>query len=245
MPAGEVYAAVESPRGELGCYLVSDGTNKPYRLHVRAPSFVNLQSLPALLAAVSSPTPSPSSPRSTPCWGRSTADGADGLSADSLAKAEAIVACYPQRRSALIPLCHLAQAQEGYLTEEAMEDIGELVGSRRPRCGEQRASTTCCTPSRSGATCSPSARTSPACWPEPTSCSSTPSSASASGSGQTTHDGLFTLEEAECLAGCDNALCVQVNHRFFGPIDEAAFDRLVDDLARRPARRRPFRPTAC
>jgi NADH-quinone oxidoreductase subunit D len=48
-PEGEVYVAVESPRGELGCYLVSDGTNKPYRLHVRAPSFVNLQSVPALL----------------------------------------------------------------------------------------------------------------------------------------------------------------------------------------------------
>jgi NADH-quinone oxidoreductase subunit D len=48
-PEGEVYVAVESPRGELGCYLVSDGTNKPYRMHVRAPSFHNLQSLPALL----------------------------------------------------------------------------------------------------------------------------------------------------------------------------------------------------
>jgi NADH-quinone oxidoreductase subunit D len=49
VPAGEVYTAVESPRGELGCYLVSDGTSKPQRLHVRAPSFVNLQSLPAML----------------------------------------------------------------------------------------------------------------------------------------------------------------------------------------------------
>jgi len=48
-PEGEVYVAVESPRGELGCYAVSDGSNKPYRLHVRAPSFVNLQSVPALL----------------------------------------------------------------------------------------------------------------------------------------------------------------------------------------------------
>ncbi len=48
-PEGEVYVAVESPRGELGCYMVSDGSNKPYRMHVRAPSFVNLQSLPALL----------------------------------------------------------------------------------------------------------------------------------------------------------------------------------------------------
>jgi NADH-quinone oxidoreductase subunit D len=48
-PEGEVYVSVESPRGELGCYMVSDGTNKPYRMHMRAPSFVNLQSVPALL----------------------------------------------------------------------------------------------------------------------------------------------------------------------------------------------------
>ena len=48
-PAGEVYVAVESPRGELGCYMVSNGSNKPYRMHVRGPSFVNLQSVPALL----------------------------------------------------------------------------------------------------------------------------------------------------------------------------------------------------
>ena len=49
VPEGEVYVSVESPRGELGCYLVSDGSNKPYRMHVRAPSFVNLQSLPVML----------------------------------------------------------------------------------------------------------------------------------------------------------------------------------------------------
>jgi len=48
-PPGEAYAAVESPRGELGVYLVSDGTSKPYRVHVRAPSFVNLQTLPHLM----------------------------------------------------------------------------------------------------------------------------------------------------------------------------------------------------
>jgi NADH-quinone oxidoreductase subunit D len=49
VPEGEVYVAVESPRGELGCYLVSDGSAKPYRLHIRAPSFVNLQTLPPML----------------------------------------------------------------------------------------------------------------------------------------------------------------------------------------------------
>jgi len=49
VPAGEVYFPVESPRGELGFYIVSDGGPKPYRLHVRAPSFANLQALPKLV----------------------------------------------------------------------------------------------------------------------------------------------------------------------------------------------------
>jgi NADH-quinone oxidoreductase subunit D len=47
-PRGEVYQSVESPRGELGVFMASDGSAKPYRVHFRAPSFVNLQSLPAL-----------------------------------------------------------------------------------------------------------------------------------------------------------------------------------------------------
>jgi len=49
VPEGEVYVAIESPRGELGCYLVSDGSAKPLRMHIRAPSFVNLQTLPHLM----------------------------------------------------------------------------------------------------------------------------------------------------------------------------------------------------
>ncbi len=49
VPEGEVYTAIESPRGELGCYLVSDGGSKPYRMHIRGPSFVNLQGLPLMM----------------------------------------------------------------------------------------------------------------------------------------------------------------------------------------------------
>ena len=48
-PRGRGLRGDRIPRGELGCYLVSDGTSKPYRLHIRAPSFVNLQALPLLL----------------------------------------------------------------------------------------------------------------------------------------------------------------------------------------------------
>ena len=49
VPEGEVYVAIESPRGELGCYLVSDGGPKPFRMHIRGPSFVNLQALPLMM----------------------------------------------------------------------------------------------------------------------------------------------------------------------------------------------------
>ncbi len=45
VPAGEVYAAVEAPKGEFGVYMVSDGTNKPYRAKLRAPGFLHLQSI--------------------------------------------------------------------------------------------------------------------------------------------------------------------------------------------------------
>ena len=45
VPAGETYAAVEAPKGEFGCYLVSDGANKPFRVHLRAPGFAHLSSM--------------------------------------------------------------------------------------------------------------------------------------------------------------------------------------------------------
>ncbi|MFL6118990.1 MAG: NADH dehydrogenase subunit D, partial [Actinophytocola sp.] len=48
VPPGQVYSPVESPRGELGYHLVSDGGTRPMRVHVRDPSFVNLQSMPAM-----------------------------------------------------------------------------------------------------------------------------------------------------------------------------------------------------
>ena len=153
-----------------------------------------------------------------------------GFSSELRAKAEAVVACYPQRRSALLPLCHMAQGQDGWLTPEAMGDIAELVG---------------CTPAevRGTATFYDMLHTEPVGRHVVTVCTNIAcmlagayevldhaESSLGISVGQTTADGEFTLEEAECLAGCDLAPCVQVNHRFFGPLDPEGFDWLADEL---------------
>ena len=74
VPAGEVYAAVEAPKGEFGVYLVSDGSNKPYKCKIRAPGFAHLQAMDFLCRATCWPTCRRSSARSISCSGRSTAD---------------------------------------------------------------------------------------------------------------------------------------------------------------------------
>jgi NADH-quinone oxidoreductase subunit D len=48
VPEGEAYAAVEAPKGEFGCYLISDGANKPYRVKIRAPGFPHLAAMEEL-----------------------------------------------------------------------------------------------------------------------------------------------------------------------------------------------------
>ncbi|MHB1987578.1 MAG: NADH-quinone oxidoreductase subunit NuoE family protein [Acidimicrobiales bacterium] len=153
------------------------------------------------------------------------------LSAEARASAERVLGLYPAPRSALIPLCHIAQAEEGYLTEEAMEEIAEL-------CGISPAEV------RGTASFYDMFATEPVGKYVFAVCTNIACMLAGAyevlghaeerlgiHAGQTTADGQFTLEEAECLAGCDQAVCVQVNHRFFGPIDQGGFDRLVEDLS--------------
>jgi NADH-quinone oxidoreductase subunit D len=75
VPAGETYAAIEAPKGEFGCYLVSDGANKPFRVHLRAPGFAHLSGFDEWCAATCWPMRSRSSAPWTWCSGRWTADG--------------------------------------------------------------------------------------------------------------------------------------------------------------------------
>ncbi len=152
------------------------------------------------------------------------------LSADVVARARQLIALYPEPRSALIPLCHLAQEQDGWLTPEAMRDIAGLVGVTP---GEVLGTASFYDMLHTGpvGTYVVSVCTNIACLLGGAAELLEHAEASLGiGCGGTTPDGTVTLEEAECLADCDRAPCVQVNHRYVGAQTPDSFDRLIGEL---------------
>ena len=152
------------------------------------------------------------------------------LTAETRQRAEDLVALYPEPRSALIPLCHLAQEQDGWLRQEAMSEIGEL-------CGVTAAEV------RGTASFYDMLFTEPVGKYLVAVCTNIAcllggalellehaESKLGVRAGGTTSDGVFTLHEAECLADCDKTVCVQVNHRYVGAQSPESFDALLDDL---------------
>ncbi len=159
------------------------------------------------------------------------------LHADIRQRAEELVALYPERRSALIPLCHLAQEQDGWLRPEAISEIGEL-------CGVTAAEV------RGTATFYDMLHTEPVGRYVVSLCTNIAcllggalellehaQSTLGVRAGGTSIDGVFTLEEAECLADCDRTPCVQVNHRFMGAQTPESFDALARGPAGRASQR--------
>jgi NADH-quinone oxidoreductase E subunit len=152
------------------------------------------------------------------------------LNATIRQRADELVALYPERRSALIPLCHLAQEQDGWLTPEAISEIGEI-------CGVTAAEV------KGTASFYDMLHTEPVGKYVVAVCTNIAcllggalellehaESTLGVRAGGTTPDGVFTLHEAECLADCDRTVCVQVNHRYVGAQSPETFDALVDDL---------------
>jgi NADH-quinone oxidoreductase E subunit len=152
------------------------------------------------------------------------------LTTDVRGRAEQLVALYPEPRSALIPLCHLAQEQDGWLRPEAVSEIAEL-------CGVTAAEV------QGTATFYDMLHTEPVGTYVVSVCTNIAcmlngalellehaESSLGIRHGGTTPDGVFTLEESECLADCDRTPCVQVNHRYMGAQTPESFDALVADL---------------
>jgi NADH-quinone oxidoreductase subunit E len=152
------------------------------------------------------------------------------LHADVRIRAEELVALYPEPRSALIPLCHLAQEQDGWLRPEALSELAELCGVT---AAEVRGTATFYDMlfTEPVGTYVVSVCTNIACLLGG-ALSLLAKAVSRMGvrAGGTTPDGTFTLEEAECLADCDRVPCVQVNHRYVGAQTPESFDSLVEDL---------------
>ena len=152
------------------------------------------------------------------------------LSEDNLRLAKEIIGRYPRPRSAMIPLLHLAQEQDGYVTNDAMVHIGELVGATSAEvygtasfyemfkfepvgkyliniCGTMSCALMGAEELMHHAEKALGVRI-----------------------GGTTKDGMFTLERAECQAACTEAPCLQVNYRYRLRVTSADFDGLIADI---------------
>jgi NADH-quinone oxidoreductase subunit E len=144
--------------------------------------------------------------------------------------AKEIIGRYPKRRSATIPLLHLAQQQDGYVTDEAIKHIGELVGATSAEI-------------LGTATFYEMFKFEPVGKYLINICGTL--SCALLGAeelmhhaeqqlgikaGSTTPDGLFTLEHAECQAACTEAPCLQVNYRHRYRVTSGDLDVLIDDL---------------
>jgi NADH-quinone oxidoreductase E subunit len=145
-------------------------------------------------------------------------------------QARSLVALYPEPRSALIPLCHLAQEQDGWLRPEAIRDIADLLGVTAAEV-QGTASFYDMLHLEPVGTYVVAVCTNIACLlGGALELLEHAESSLGVRAGGTTPDGLFTLEESECLADCDRTPCVQVNHRYVGGQTAQSFDRLVTDL---------------
>jgi len=158
------------------------------------------------------------------------ATGSRHLSQEIVTRARELMELYPHRRSALIPICHLAQEQDGWLRPEAIDEIAALVGlSPAEVLGT--------------ATFYDMLHTEPVGAYVISVCTNIACMLRGAyelldhvehtlgvRSGATTTDGMFTLEETECIADCGRAPCLAVNHRFVGDVTPESFDSLVGAL---------------
>ncbi|HVM54475.1 MAG TPA: NAD(P)H-dependent oxidoreductase subunit E [Acidimicrobiales bacterium] len=152
------------------------------------------------------------------------------LSPQNVELARQIIGRYPRPRSALIPLLHVAQEQDGWVTDEAMDHIAELLGLtaaevlgtcsfyemfRREPVGKYLVNIC------NGISCMLLGSEALIEHAEETL---------GVKAGATTDDGLITLQAVECIAACDGAPCLAVNYRYVNDVSHVGFDELVAEL---------------
>ena len=132
VPEGEVYVGIESPRGESGCYLVSDGGPKPWRVKFRAPSFAALHATAACMtdAAVADLIAVVGSARRRD-GGRRPVSAPETTLYDEI---QEIRARYPVSRSATLPALRLAQERYGWLSPDAFREVAEALDETPAYC---------------------------------------------------------------------------------------------------------------
>src|ERR1700686_4899551 len=151
------------------------------------------------------------------------------LTPENTQRARDLIALYPQPRSAMIPILHLAQEQDGYLTEEVIVHIAEILELAPAEV-------------YGPPTFYPMIFTEPVGRYLISVCTNIAcllnggyellehaESVLGVNAGGRTPDGTFTLEEVECIALCGHAPCLAVNWRFRGNVGHDDFDRLIDD----------------
>jgi NADH-quinone oxidoreductase subunit E len=150
--------------------------------------------------------------------------------ADIRQRADELVALYPRKRSAMLPLLHLAQEHDGYLSDEGIAEVAALTDTT-PADVRGTASFYDMFHLEPVGTYVVGVCTNIACLlaggqelldhaADTLGCAV----------GATSSDGAFTLEETECLADCNFAPCVQVNHRYVRTTTPEAFDEMVQGL---------------
>ncbi len=152
------------------------------------------------------------------------------LNPENLRRAKELMGVYPEPRSAMLPMLHLVQEQDGYLTADGMEHVAELLDVTAAEVYGTasfydmffmhpvgRYLISVCT----NVACMLNGAYELLHHAE---------ERLGVAAGATTSDGEFTLEEVECVAFCGDAPCVAVNWRYFGKVTDAEFDRLIDDL---------------
>ena len=148
----------------------------------------------------------------------------------NLATAKEIIGRFPRAKSATIPLLHLAQEQDGYVTRDAMAHIAELVGVTAAEVYGTATFYEMFKFEPIGKYCV-NVCTNIACqllggWELLEHAESTLGIKA----GSTTADGMFTIEDVECIAACTEAPAIQVNYRYRYKVTPQNLDQLIDDL---------------